>query len=458
MVPDPSQGSEALYAKVEEQISGLLGDARLACRAGDRRLTHALANAVLALDPDNADARDLLIGFVARRPMTVLFCDLVGSTELADSLDPEDTTALLTLYRSTCAEIVGRFDGWIADHRGDGVLVLFGYPQVHEDDARRGVLCALQLVSELQRREPPPTLGPRVRLQVRIAVHTDLVVVNELGIAGATSNEAARLQERARPNSVIISDATYALVKPWFEVASLGPVELRGVSRRIEAFTVLRPVAGQSGPAVSAVPFVGRGAEVERIRALCTSGAGPSEAAAPSPAASSFLVTGPPGIGKTRMVTEAASTSGIPLLTCPCSQLQENVSLHPFRPLLEQACGIAPGDDDATRLAKLRTRLSPQGDSPAHLSFLANALDIPLSLVGPPVDVDVSVLRWRALEAAAGLVLSTMPAPCMLFVDDLQWADQATLDLLQVLLTSPRAGPSLALAAREPFVLPSPGV
>ena len=459
MVPDPRQASSALYAKVEEQANALLRDARVACRAGDRRLTHALANAVLALDPDNAEARDLLVGFVARRPMTVLFCDLVGSTEIADSRDPEDTTALLTVYRSACAEIVGRFDGWIADHRGDGVLVLFGYPQVHEDDARRGVLCALQLVHELPRRELPPSFGPHVTLQIRVAVHTDLVVVNELGIAGATSNEAARLQERARPNSVIISDTTHALVSPWFEVATLGPVELRGVSRRIEAFTVLGPVAPHRGPPVPAVPFVGRGPEVERIRALCRSnGRTPEEVVGGSPAASSFLVTGPPGIGKTRMVSEAASTSGVPLITCACSQLQETVSLHPFRPLLEQSCGIGPADDEETRLAKLAARMSTRGNPPAHLSFLANALDISLSLLPPPVEVEASVLRWRALEAAADLLLSVVPPPSLLFVDDLQWADQATLDLLHVLLTSPRAGPPVALAAREPFVLPWPGV
>lgn len=459
MVPDPSPGRSSLYAQVKDQVKALLRDARTAGRAGDRRLTHALANAVLALDPDNADARDLLVGFLARRPMTVLFCDLVGSTEMADSRDPEETTALLTVYRSACAEIVGRFDGWIADHRGDGVLVLFGYPQVHEDDARRGVLCALQLVNELPRRELPAGLGPRAALQVRVAVHTDLVVVNELGIAGATSNEAARLQERARPNSVIISDATYALVKPWFQVASLGPAELRGVSRRIEAFTVLRSVAADQGPTVSAVPFVGRVPEVERIRALCKPDARtPDEAAAPSADVPSFLVTGPPGIGKTRLVTEAAITGGIPLVTCACSQLQETVSLHAFRPLLEQACGIDPADDGEARLAKLETRLSADGNPPVHLWFLANALDIPLSLLGPPVDVDVSVLRSRALEAAAGLVLSVVPATCLLFVDDVQWADQATLELLQVLLTSPRTGLPVALAAREPFVPPWPGV
>nr|WP_294693828.1 AAA family ATPase [uncultured Friedmanniella sp.] len=452
MLPDPSQGSPSLYAQVEEQVKALLRDARTAFRAGDRRLTHALANAVLALNPDNADARDLLVGFLARRPMTVLFCDLVGSTEMADSRDPEETTALLTLYRSACAEIVSRFDGWIADHRGDGVLVLFGYPQVHEDDARRGVLCALQLVNELPRREPPSGVGPRAALQVRVAVHTDLVVVNELGIAGATSNEAARLQERTQPNTVIISDATYALVQPWFQVASLGPVELRGVSRRIEAFTVLGPVAADQGPPASAVPFVGRGAEVERIRTLCT-----PDALTPDDAPS-FVVTGPPGIGKTRLVTEAASASGVPVVSCACSQLQENVSLHAFRPLLEQACGIGPADDDDARLAKLRSRVSAHGDPPAHLSFLANALDIPLSLLGPPAEVDVTVLRSRALDAAAGLVRSIVPASCLLFVDDLQWADQATLDLLQLLLTSPRAGLPMALAAREPFVLPWPGV
>ena len=213
---------------------------RPASRANGR-LTQSLVSAVLALDPGNAEAANLTAGAASRRQMTLLFCDIVGSTQLADNRDPEDVSLLLRTYRSTCVEIVDQYGGFVDDYRGDGMLVLFGYPQVHEDDARRAVQCGLTIISTLPRRfRALDGIAADIRPQVRIAVHTDLVVIDGVGVSGATANEAARIQDFAAPDTVVVSGATKALVGNYFETESIGEVALRGVSRPVEIFTVVR--------------------------------------------------------------------------------------------------------------------------------------------------------------------------------------------------------------------------
>ena len=146
-------------SRIESRIADLLEDAREARDAGDWQTARSLLDAVTALDPGNAEAAAMLAGAATRRQMTLLFCDLVGSTELADQRDPEEVTAIIERYRSACAEVVAELDGYIDDHRGDGMLVLFGYPQVDEDDARRGVLCGLRMVERV-RQAPDPRVSP----------------------------------------------------------------------------------------------------------------------------------------------------------------------------------------------------------------------------------------------------------------------------------------------------------
>src|SRR6478609_6827615 len=160
---------------VDERIRELLDDAQAARQMGDLRLTQALVTAVLALDPTNSVAANLVAGSAPRRQMTLLFCDIVGSTQIADSRDPEEVATLLRAYRATCTEVIDRFGGFIEDQRGDGMLVLFGYPHVHEDDARRAVQCARAIINTLPRRvRALPDIDDQVSLPVRIAVHTDL--------------------------------------------------------------------------------------------------------------------------------------------------------------------------------------------------------------------------------------------------------------------------------------------
>ncbi|HKE78557.1 MAG TPA: adenylate/guanylate cyclase domain-containing protein [Solirubrobacteraceae bacterium] len=208
----------------------------------------------------------MLPGSAQRCQMTIMFCDIVGSTALADGRDPEDISDILRDYRRTCTAVVERFGGFVEDHQGDGLLVRFGYPEVHEDDARRAVLSGLEMIRELRDRAERLGVDEELALQLRVAVHTDLVVLEGDRIEGATANEAARLQTLAEPDTVVVSDNTQALVRGYFDLASMGPVELRGVSRRIEVFTVRgEQNSGRLAAGTPLSPFAGRHAERQKI-------------------------------------------------------------------------------------------------------------------------------------------------------------------------------------------------
>lgn len=431
-------------SQFEERVAGLLADARVARETGDRAALLALTNAVLALDPGNAEAEALLVGSARRRQMTLLFCDIVGSTALADGRDPEDMHRILRSYRALCGEVLARHGGVVHDHQGDGMLALFGYPDVREDDVQRAVHCALALVS---------TIRARSEVHVRVAVHTDLVVIDRTGISGATSNEASRIHQLADPDTVLISDTTESLVRGWFDTSPRGQVTLRGVSRPLELHLVHGARAARRRAGLS--PFVGRRAEVHRMRSAWRATVQDAQTAAtgrPVPTRPGLLVTGPPGIGKTRLLTEAARDVDGVRIEGLCSRYQSNTALFPFRSGLERACGIGPEDDGGTRLRKLRTRLAESEGPPGDLPFLAAVLQIPRAALVPPPDVDPQGLRDTALQVAARLLLrSAAGGPALLLVDDLQWADQSTLDLILMLLSAPRPGVLILLAARSDF-------
>lgn len=459
----PGRGRAVPRSRIESRVSDLLADARDARDAGDWPTARSLLDAVLVLDPGNAEALAMLSGTATRRQMTLLFCDLVGSTELADQRDPEEVTAILADYRSACAEVVAEHDGYIDDYRGDGMLVLFGYPQVDEDDARRGVLCGLRMVERLRQLRIADAADARLR--VRISVHTDLVVISD-GISGSTANEAARIQQLADPDTVVISDTTQALVWPWFETSSLGPKPLRGVSRPVEVFEVRAALSAPQGRTWRdrATPFVNRTAEFSAMAWLGQRG-GPSAAGGDATGgdatsgSKAVCLIGPGGMGKTRLTLEAARRLALRPLVCSCSRMQRNVSLHPFRGVLERSCEMASDDAPEVRLDKLRAAVGSLGDLPvavsADLPFLAAVFDIPLHLLAAPGDVQPDQLRRQALAVAAALVHRyATTEPSMIFVDDVQWADTSSLDLLAMLLATP--GLKIAIAARDGFQPPWP--
>jgi class 3 adenylate cyclase len=434
--------------RIRRQVDGLLADARWLHEAGDVEQARALATAILALDPHNAWARRVLDGSARRCQMTLMFCDIVGSTALSQTLDPEDMTDVLRRYRSVCARAVERFGGFIEDRQGDGLLVRFGYPSVHEDDARRGVHGALEIVRQLRREAPALRRAHGIELRVRIAVHTGMVVIDDGGIVGAAPNEAARLQTLAEPDTVLISEATHALVAGYFDLEPRPLASLRGVPQPMQIYAVIGERFGRRLDAAdSLTPFSGR----ERERDLIADAWRDAADGARPPG---LLVSGGAGIGKSRTILEAAGAVGAELLLCPCSGYHQTTSLHAFRGVLEQACGIAERDGIDARLAKLR---AAAGTAHGDLPLLATALSIPIEATAPPVEIDPTLLRAMALQVAARLVRAHAAArPSMLVIEDLHWADESTVDLISVLLEVSRPRLQVVLSSREEFQPPWP--
>src|SRR5713101_7040851 len=209
-----------------------------------------------------------------RRHLTVMFCDLVGSTALSEQLDPEELREVMQAYQHGCVEAISRFDGHVAKYLGDGLLVYFGYPVAHEDDAQRAVRAGLGMVAAIQAL-PRPNIRLLHPLQVRVGIHTGLVVAGEMGsgeyreqlaIVGETPNIAARLQGLAEPDTVVLSAATYRLVTGLFECQELGPQTLKGISSPVSAYRVVRESEAQSRFEVAVTtgltPLVGREHEI----------------------------------------------------------------------------------------------------------------------------------------------------------------------------------------------------
>jgi class 3 adenylate cyclase/DNA-binding winged helix-turn-helix (wHTH) protein len=249
-----------------------------------------------------------------RRHLTVVFCDLVESTQLAECLDPEDYRDVVRTYQAACTEVIERYDGHIAQLLGDALLIYFGWPTAHEDDAQRAVLAGLEILSALADANCRVKQLYRVELAMRIAIHTGLVVVGEMGggsrqaqlALGAAPNVAARLQALAPPGSVVISGATHALVQGYFTMSDLGAQALKGVASPVQVYQVLQESGAQHRFEVARrrglTPFVGRETEVTVL--------GERWQRARESMGQVVVISGEAGIGKSRLVQILYFTTG----------------------------------------------------------------------------------------------------------------------------------------------------
>ena len=407
-----------------------------------------------------------------RRQLTVLFCDLVGSTEMSSELDPEDLRMVIGAYYRCVAETIAQFDGFVARFLGDGALVYFGYPHGHEDNAARAVRAALALVANVGKLT---TLDKR--LSVRIGVATGLVVVGELvntGVAreqtalGETPNLAARLQALAEPNAIVIADGTRRLAGDRFTYRDLGNVAIKGfgvpaqvwqvtgTARGSESFAVLRPgmprreTAAGIGPA----PLVGR----EQERGLLhdcweqvTEGQGRV-----------VLLMGDPGIGKSRLVrTLIADIESEPhaFLELHCSEYHANSPLYPVVSLLWNVLAWRRGDSDETRLEKLATFCTRFQVSPAEgLPLLVSLLSLPPSKRFPLPPMSPERQKQRTLQTLLRAVIALgAEQPVLAVVEDLHWIDPTTMEFLKLLVDQvPTVRLFVLLTARFPFRPPWP--
>src|SRR5713101_4664863 len=380
-----------------------------------------------------------------RRQLTVLFCDLVDSTVLASQLDPEDLREVVRAYQEACAKVIARFEGHIAQYLGDGLLVYFGYPLAHEDDAQRAVRAGLGIVEAMGQLNTRLTRERGIRLAVRLAIHTGLVVVGEVGggtrheqlALGETPNLAARLQGIAAPNTAVISAATLQLLGGFFACQSLGTPALKGLVQPIEVYQVLYESTARSRLDVASstglTPLVGREQEValllERWEQV-KDGVGQV-----------VLLSGEAGIGKSRLLQvlrEQVATDPQAWLTpCQCSPYHQNSALYPMIDLLERVVlQFARDETPPQKLSKLEGFLVQYGLPLAEaMPLFASLLSVPLGSSYAPLNVSPEQQKQKTLQAFLTLLLRRAAQQPLLFVvEDLHWVDPSTLELLSLLV------------------------
>ncbi len=378
-----------------------------------------------------------------RRQLTVMFCDLVGSTALAERLDPEALHALLVQYQDTCAEVIGRYEGHIARYVGDGLLVYFGYPQAHEDDAQRGVRAGLGIVDAI--RELEAKIGnSNVRLAVRIGISTGLVVAGDIGsgerreenaIVGETPNLAARLQAIAEPNTVVIGASTQHLVEGLFDCDDLGAQNLKGISQAVSAYRVRAesgvPSRFEAKATRGLTPLVGREEEIGLLRKRWSEARdGEGQVA---------LLSGEAGIGKSRIVRgfrerlEAEAHNRVLYYGSPYHQ---NSAFYPAIDQLERALRFKKEDPPAQKLEKLETMLSDLGlPVMEHAPYLASLLAIPLDSRYPTAELDPEQLKRKTIETIVTIVCAmSAQQPVLMVVEDAHWIDPSTRELISFLI------------------------
>ena len=375
-----------------------------------------------------------------RRRLTVMFCDLVGSTALSGQLDPEELHDLTRQYQRVCAEVTGRHGGHVAQYLGDGLLVFFGYPIAHEDDAQRAVRAGLEIVAAVT------GLSARLKklLQVRVAVHTGLAVVGRLGdgsdpdamaIVGETPNVAARLQTIAEPGTVIISAPTFRLVEGFFNCRSLGTPPLKGVAAPIELYSVIEETGIQSrferAVATGLTPFVSREMELAQLLdrfERTKDGSGQV-----------VLLGGEAGIGKTRLIRVLKErTAGEPVidLAVRCSPYFQDSAFYPLIKFFERYLRFQRDESPQSKLASLERVLDHFGFPLAEaVPLFAALLSLPSSDRYPPLAMTPQRQKQKTLEAiVVWLMKSAQERLTRVIVEDVHWADPSTLELLNLLI------------------------
>jgi class 3 adenylate cyclase len=394
-----------------------------------------------------------------RRQLTVLFCDLVDSTVLASQLDPEDLREVVRAYQEACAKVIARFEGHIAQYLGDGLLVYFGYPLAHEDDAQRAVRTGLGIVEALGQLNTRLGQERGVQLAIRLGVHTGLVVVGEVGggtrqeqlALGETPNLAARLQGLAAPNTLVISAATLQLLGGFFACQSLGTLPLKGLAQPTEVYQVLYESMARSrleaAGSTGLTPLVGREQEVALLRERweqVKDGMGQV-----------VLLSGEAGIGKSRLVQvlkeHVAAEPQAWLTPCQCSPYHQNTALYPMIDLLERVgLRFEREESPPQKLSKLEGFLVQYGLPLAEaVPLFASLLSLPLTADYAPLTVSPAQQKQKTMQAFLTILLRRAAQQPMLFVmEDLHWVDPSTLELLSLLVDQ---GPTARILALLTF-------
>ncbi len=402
-----------------------------------------------------------------RRQLTVMFCDLVGSTALSTQLDPEELRTVVRTYQAICAEAVERYDGYIAQYLGDGVLVYFGYPMAHEDDAERAVRTGLELLRSLQQynrhQQALGGLSAGSMPQVRVGIHTGLVVVGEVGgggkyehlALGETPNIAARVQGMAPPDAIVISASTYRRMGNAFACRSLGVHALKGIPQpleilRVEAEQIADPTLQERESGRVAL-LVGRTEESEFLRRRW--------ARVKERQGQVVLISGEPGIGKSRLAREVCQHVGeeeLLQLELRCSPYHQHSALYPVIEFFRRMLQIQPEEASDSTVKKLERALSHSHIDLEHtLPLLASLLSLPPTRFPLPALTPQKQKEKTAQAILAWVLRITARRPVLLVWEDLHWADPSTLALLDLLVEQAATTSVFVVLTFRPEFVPS---
>ena len=388
-----------------------------------------------------------------RRHVTVMFSDLVGSTALSARMDPEDLREVISAYQKCVSETVSRFGGFVAKYMGDGVLIYFGYPEAHEDDAERSVRAGLELVAAVSH------LKTHAALQTRVGIATGLVVVGDLigsgasqeqAIVGETPNLAARLQGVAEPNMVVIADGTRRLLGNVFELDDLGAKELKGIAGPVRAWSALRTSSAEGRfealHATGLTALVGRQEELELLlRRWSKAKSGEGQV---------VLLSGEPGIGKSRLTAallERVASEPHTRLRYFCSPQHTDSALYPIIGQMERAAGLAHYDDPQAKLDKLDAVLAQTSTLKQDATLFAEMLSLPNDGRYPALEMTPQARRQRTLEAlTAQLAGLASQHPVLMIFEDVHWVDPTSVEVLNRTVDRIKTLPVLLIVTFRP--------